>query len=601
MSPGWLRNLNFPNRAMSLEGLSVISWVAWLLFCLATVGLFWLAGRVIVRLWRSTRDVFGVSPAARLIGLGVSTIIFRRVVPALAEVLTDLVETFLLRLPMSIARNLASGPVLKRDFSNGSDIVSAFTGEISRTLSSFSRGRIPLDSLVLLLFTWCLVGQLQGGPADGDTRGKTRLAEALGRMTLAGWKNIALFGVLGVGLYLSLAAISAVPQLSTPDSTNSEATSDKLVAQLKDRQWTQAKLDERFPLNPYDADPFEALRAKKATDGPPVSSTSEPIASDAPRNDAFPPNIETEIDHATSIRSELKDEFVALRTKVRELSEQALQVAATQYSFDILGRKGSAERVQHFQRIVDWYARGAGLDEERLRECVGRLKEVDKDAGRFVLYVNRLMADKRADPIFEHNPSDSARPPCELPGGEIVVPERPPLGDSLGPLRFIAGWLLASESLPLALIIGMLGFGLLGSAVSTFVREQINSRGELDARLKTGAPSIPAAVPAKPLVDDLAGVVIRGLSAAVVVFLAVEGGLASFSNTSTAPNPYVLFLTCLIAAVFSERVWIWAQTRLNDGLGPPPPPRNADSVKTATGAKPTPVEPSSATDSAAPK
>jgi hypothetical protein len=39
------------------------------------------------------------------------------------------------------------------------------------------------------------------------------------------------------------------------------------------------------------------------------------------------------------------------------------------------------------------------------------------------------------------------------------------------------------------------------------------------------------------LVRDLAGVLIRGLSAAVVVFLAVEGGLAVFSNPSAVPNP----------------------------------------------------------------
>jgi hypothetical protein len=46
------------------------------------------------------------------------------------------------------------------------------------------------------------------------------------------------------------------------------------------------------------------------------------------------------------------------------------------------------------------------------------------------------------------------------------------------------------------------------------------------------------------------------------VFLAVVGGLAIFSSGNAEPNPYVLLLTCLIAAVFSETVWVWAQKEL---------------------------------------
>jgi hypothetical protein len=57
------------------------------------------------------------------------------------------------------------------------------------------------------------------------------------------------------------------------------------------------------------------------------------------------------------------------------------------------------------------------------------------------------------------------------------------------------------------------------------------------------------------LVSDLAGVLLRGLSAAIVVFLAVQGGLAVLSGAGSDPNPYVLLLACFVAAVFSERVW----------------------------------------------
>lgn len=121
---------------------------------------------------------------------------------------------------------------------------------------------------------------------------------------------------------------------------------------------------------------------------------------------------------------------------------------------------------------------------------------------------------------------------------EERIPDRPELGSYLGPFALVARWLLRTESLALALIVGMIGFGLLGSACSSFVREK-------SARTDSN----------QPLVRDLSGVIIRGCSAAVVVFLAAQGGLAIFGSTNTEPNPYVLLLTCLVAAVFSDSVW----------------------------------------------
>ena len=113
----------------------------------------------------------------------------------------------------------------------------------------------------------------------------------------------------------------------------------------------------------------------------------------------------------------------------------------------------------------------------------------------------------------------------------------------------MAKWLLETESLSLALIVGMMGFGLLGSAVSTFVREtQGQQRRE-----------------GEPLVADLGGVILRGVSAAIVVFLGAKGGLTVFAGNSSEPNPYVLLFTCLIGAVFSERVWDWAREKIVSG------------------------------------
>jgi hypothetical protein len=129
-----------------------------------------------------------------------------------------------------------------------------------------------------------------------------------------------------------------------------------------------------------------------------------------------------------------------------------------------------------------------------------------------------------------------------------VLPQPPKPGSQWGIFGLIAGWLLKTRALSLVLITGMLGFGLFGAAISSVVREQVTR------------------APGEPLVKDLASVVVRGLSAAVVVFLAVEGGVAIFTTNTPEPNPYVLFFTCLVGAVFSERVWDWARERLNQNL-----------------------------------
>ena len=135
----------------------------------------------------------------------------------------------------------------------------------------------------------------------------------------------------------------------------------------------------------------------------------------------------------------------------------------------------------------------------------------------------------------------------------IVTPEPPLPGSNLGPFSLVSGWLLRTRSLDLALIIGMLGFGLLGSAAATFVRER---KGNV----------VPPRDQPKPIVEDLAGVLIRGLSAAIIVFLAALGGLAILGTGPTDPNPYVLFLGCLIGAVFSQKVWGWAYEWLTGDL-----------------------------------
>jgi hypothetical protein len=145
------------------------------------------------------------------------------------------------------------------------------------------------------------------------------------------------------------------------------------------------------------------------------------------------------------------------------------------------------------------------------------------------------------------------------------VPPEP--GSAWGPFGLVAHWLLRTKSLALSLITGMLGFGLLGSVIATFVRSGTGKEGV-------------------SLTSEVISVLVRGLSAAIVVFLAVKGGLAVFASPDTEPNAYVVFFTCLIGAVFSEDVWTWARAKFLQNLNAPPAQaqRMADTIDKVPGA-----------------
>lgn len=174
-----------------------------------------------------------------------------------------------------------------------------------------------------------------------------------------------------------------------------------------------------------------------------------------------------------------------------------------------------------------------------------------------------------------------------LPEPPASTPDRlPERGAGLGPFQYVSGWLLKTDSMPLTLIVGMVGFGLLGAAASTFVREQtrrerrearrlrrlekaMRKRGARDPHLademrKPGDHGQPIH-PVQPLVLNLPSVVIRGGSAAIVVFLGLMGGLSVLTQEAD-PNPYALLFTCLAGAVFSEKVWSWAEKRFGLNL-----------------------------------
>jgi hypothetical protein len=119
------------------------------------------------------------------------------------------------------------------------------------------------------------------------------------------------------------------------------------------------------------------------------------------------------------------------------------------------------------------------------------------------------------------------------------------------PRGHLGSWLVSKESLPLTLILGLMGFGILGATISSLVRRSIG---------------VAKATSDGAYVTDIVGDVSRGLSAAMLVFLAAYGGLAVFGAADAQPNAYVLLFVCLAGAAFSDEVWKWTQKKLSGWL-----------------------------------
>jgi hypothetical protein len=518
--------------------------------------------RALARLLIGNRAVFGEDTRTWLISLGVALLVFPAVLPAFAGALITFIYRYFVSAPEWLFNNWGQRmPQCYGDFAILSDCVGlvsfgflqAWALALGDAYSAAGLSALPYHKL-LLLATWALVAQLlaqvQVQRESEATPGRQRwLHLALGRVPAATRQNLFFFLILAVAGYLSVTSIAAIPGLQEAPSDMAEVSVEKLRQQLDDSlQAAESDAGAQLEVNPFDKlDKF--LQANSAEGNTDFQS------------------VESFLTYQKTARQDLLGAYTSLLDNTQLQKNEARSAAITVYEISSVGRKGRRERVEHFLDIAAWF-RG------RVSQLDGQLVACQSEIDRMNVYwqvwsdsvESQLSSgDSQLDQSFYDeltlNAYASALQACRpatVP--DSGPPARPALGSYLGPFGLAVGWLLRTESLSLALIVGLLGFGLLGSAISSLVREQ--------AQPRRGGP----------LVEDLSRMVIRGMSAAVVVFLAVEGGLAIFASGSGEPNPYVLLFTCLVASVFSEDVWQWAHERLSENLGEPdgdaeePPP-----------------------------
>jgi hypothetical protein len=160
------------------------------------------------------------------------------------------------------------------------------------------------------------------------------------------------------------------------------------------------------------------------------------------------------------------------------------------------GPKGRVQS-QHYIALIKWYQDSLNEMQRRLDSCRSSIISAHSDFER----LNTTLAG----------------------GGDLMFPTAVPLlndiNDSIWkaesacypsssyedapPRGHLGSWLVSKESLPLTLILGLMGFGILGATISSLVRRSIG---------------VAKATSDGAYVTDIVGDVSRGLSAAMLVF-----------------------------------------------------------------------------------
>lgn len=239
-------------------------------------------------------------------------------------------------------------------------------------------------------------------------------------------------------------------------------------------------------------------------------------------------------------QNRLAEQWQAQRNAVMAEGQEAAEAASLLYAAEAK-RPGDRDRLLRFVEVKNWHQKQMSAAGVRLNQQRAHLAAVN----------HALLALRIAPEAAVRAQVDSVREAVIAAEAELAntvsfdtlgARRDVRLFDSEGFFKFhpfsaLAGWLRTQQSLELASIIGMLGFGLLGAAASTVVRTPQNRK----RKLRIG--------------DNLTSLVVSGTTAAFATYLAVKGSLAVVSTDGAEPNPYVLMLTCFVASVYWEDAW----------------------------------------------
>jgi len=406
-----------------------------------------------------------------------------------------------------------------------------------RLVSTLSLSRFPAADFVWFLLTAVVLTQVLS-----TIRKATEVASLRSWYTSVQaalpeffWQRFTFTILVIVSFYLGLCALLAIP-LFQEKAQSQQLTADALGKALDANILKPDLFEQRFPKDP------PALRT------PSLTKSADNYAQSAVA--LFNVTVRTQ----EMMWQDQQSAWSTLRATGASGPTAWRDQAINAFTAGIEVSSGRKQTAQHFNDLFLWHQQLSQLTRDALARCQSAITAFTFTA--FQISDNLRLAVEASTPkeLFSNESGqsqqgysvyDSARRLCELGDGDRpAIPQRPAFSSALGAVGIWTRWLLDTGQMPVVIITGLVGFSLLGATVSRAVRAK-------DENLKAGLT-----------LDDLLSVVAGGMTAAVVVFLAAYGGLAVLGNSGSDPNPYVVFFTCLIGAVYSEDVWSWARKRL---------------------------------------
>jgi hypothetical protein len=533
-----------------------------------SVGIVLVIGLLLYRLFRGAwnlRGLLGSTPLTRLVGLAFTTLVFRSAVISVIlapwRFLRALTFDLLMVLNGPLGGSSGIGSVSAPTFAN--DLSQLLGATFSRLVATISDqvSDFPWIDLILALGTWAGVALLLAPRSSPGAPPISRFSEWWGRLSVDQRHRYSLGAMLLVAAYLSIAAIVAVPWLIvTPDAT--AITKERLEARLLEGALNEAVLARELAIDTTTAN--DPLRA-------PFDHTGE-LQADFVRAlggrdtaawiSAFA-QFRGDIGKADNNRKEFLAKLAETQQSILDRQKNLLSGVLADFESNASTQMTQGERTQYVQSLERWFRKEVGelqayairlrgVLSERDTELLSRMGERESE---FEYARLQLRARARDTSVPMPTPESSLRQVSFSTHGTGVLgfltlpsaqlrPDPPDPGSQWGPFRWVAQWLLRTRTLALVQITGMLGFGLFGAAIAGL-----------------GGPPKTADDPTTP-VRDLGFVIVFGLASTLVVFLSVKGGLAAIGQAAGEPNSYVLFAACFVGAVYSDRVWKWAQEHI---------------------------------------
>jgi hypothetical protein len=419
------------------------------------------------------------------------------------------------------------------------------------TVQALDLGTFPVSNFVLLIVLSLLIAKVINVIHDAITAGQVDdLIAKTNKMFPPEARGRLFFGVLVIlSFYLGLSALLAIP-LFQDKSRPLTLTVELLDKALEPNVITPPDFDKLFPV---DLAPFREISEPRITNVPEIHAIGDDVmkivdqefnASKMTLTKAY-----AEVQKNWSILRHTSLSYqVTLREQAKNAFTSGLEVG--------IGHKQTAE---HYNDLILWHQVAMQRIQDALQECIAdsqnfrtaaeRALETNKSQSESVKSVEewlKISEENQRRVNDTYSIFDNARNEChpKANGWLVAIPQRRSFTTSLGAIGTWSGWLLSTEQMPVVIIVGLVGFSLLGATVSRAVRMSADDSSGKLARLT---------------IDDLVIVIAVGATAAVVVFLAAYGGMAVLGGNAGDPNPYVLFVTCLIGAVYSEDVWRWAR------------------------------------------